>query len=273
MYSYLNLLSDVLTNGTRVQTRGKLLSTDAHVDALSVFGRQIRFDLSAGFPMLTTKKLPWTAIKGELLWFLKGSTNVEWLQSHKIKIWDQWPDASGELGPIYGKQWRAWRGYSGEVIDQIKTVITAIRNNDRTQRRRLVVSAWNVADLPAMKLPPCHILFQFNVANNKLSCHMYQRSADLFLGVPFNIASYALLTSMVACVTGLEPGEVIISFGDLHIYDNHLDQVREQRTREPKQLPQLQLPMHIREIDEFTIEDLKLDGYDPHPALGGEVAI
>jgi thymidylate synthase len=270
---YLDLLRDVLDHGTRVDTRATLRSTGSGVDALSVFGRQVRFDLSKSFPLLTTKRLAWKAVVYELLWFLRGSTNVRWLQDRGVTIWDEWAAADGELGPVYGKQWRSWRDYQGGTIDQLKHVIEAIRSGDRAARRRLIVSAWNVADIPEMALPPCHALFQFYVAGGQLSCQLYQRSADIFLGVPFNIASYALLTCLVAHVTGLGRGEFVHTFGDLHLYTNHIEQARRQLGREPLPLPELVLRPGAQGIDELRFEDIALEGYQCHPALPGEVAI
>lgn len=273
MEQYLELLKDVLDNGTRVASRPILKSTGEHPDVFSVFGRQKRFDLSATFPIVTTKRISFKLIVGELLWFLKGSTNVQWLREHKNTIWDEWARADGSVGPVYGKQWRAWRDYEDGSIDQIAEVIRRIRSNDTAQRRRLIVSAWNVAELKDMALPPCHAFFQFYVANNRLSCQMYQRSCDLFLGVPFNISSYALLTCMIAHITGLKPGEFIHTYGDLHIYENHLKQCREQLTRTPFPLPTLWFNPEVKEIDDFGFDDIKLENYNSCAALAGEVAI
>jgi thymidylate synthase len=260
---YLDLLADVMTHGVRREDR-------TGTGTLGVFGRQIRFDLSQGFPLLTTKRLHLKSIVYELLWFLRGDTNVRWLQARGVTIWDEWADADGELGPVYGKQWRSWAAPDGRSIDQIAKVTQAIRTNPSS--RRHVVSAWNPADVDDMALPPCHCLFQFFVAEGRLSCQLYQRSADLFLGVPFNIASYALLTLMVAQVTGLEPGEFVHSFGDVHLYLNHLDQAKEQLTREPLPFP----VMHIAprtDLFAFEYEDFRLEGYQAHPAIKAPIAV
>jgi thymidylate synthase len=229
------------------------------------------FDLQRGFPLLTTKKLHLRSIIHELLWFLRGETNVAWLNEHGVSIWDEWADDDGELGPVYGRQWRSWRTPDGAAVDQITNVIDEIRRNPDC--RRLLVSAWNVADLPDMALQPCHVLFQFYVADGRLSCQLYQRSADLFLGVPFNIASYSLLTLMVAQVTGLEPGEFVHTFGDVHLYSNHLEQAREQRTREPRNLPTMHLNPAVKSIFDFTYEDFELRDYDPAPHIKAPVAV
>jgi thymidylate synthase len=231
----------------------------------------MRFDLGEGFPLLTTKKLHVRSIIYELLWFLRGETNIRYLKEHKVTIWDAWADAQGELGPIYGKQWRSWATPGGGAIDQIAEVIDAIRRNPDS--RRLVVSAWNVADVPRMALPPCHLLFQFYVAEGRLSCQLYQRSADVFLGVPFNIASYVLLTMMVAQATELEPGEFIHTLGDAHLYDNHLEQARLQLTRAPRPLPTMKINPAVNSIFEFQYEDFHLEKYDPHPHIGAPVAV
>jgi thymidylate synthase len=278
MRAYLELLRHVLAHGVKKPTRAVLPSTGQKIGALSVFGYQARFDLSAGFPAVTTKKLAFRAMARELLWFLAGDTNVRSLQADDVHIWDEWADPeTGEVGPVYGKQWRSWAGPRGEVIDQIAAVVRGVEQvkQDPTASvgRRLVVSAWNPSDLPAMALPPCHALFQFSVTEGKLSCQLYQRSGDAFLGVPFNIASYALLTHLVARVTGLEVGEFIHSFGDLHIYENHLEQVRAQLEREPHPLPRLWLNPERQRLDDFTLDDVKLIDYQHHPALRGEVAV
>ena len=231
----------------------------------------MRFDLADGFPLVTTKKVHLRSIIHELLWFLKGDTNIAYLQENKVTIWDEWADENGDLGPVYGSQWRTWRGADGETIDQISQLIEQIKTDPDS--RRLIVSAWNVAEVPKMKLPPCHALFQFYVADGKLSCQLYQRSADLFLGVPFNIASYALLVHMVAQVTGLEPGEFVHTFGDVHIYSNHMQQVELQLTRAPKPLPRLELNAEVDSIFGFKFEDIKVLDYDPHPAIKGKVAV
>lgn len=266
-HQYLNLLRDVLENGVVRDDR-------TGTGTLGTFGRQIRFDLGQGFPLLTTKKVHFKAIIVELLWFLRGDTNIKFLHDHGVTIWDEWADENGDLGPVYGKQWRSWDAFEwrkGE-IDQIAKLIQGLRENPYS--RRHIVSAWNPAEVDDMALPPCHCLFQFYVSRGKLSCHLYQRSADLFLGVPFNIASYALLTEMVAAVVGLEPGEFVHTFGDAHIYLNHLDQVREQLTREPKDWPRIELDQIAagRGIDAFTVGDIKLVGYDPHPAIRAKVS-
>ncbi|MBI3633614.1 MAG: thymidylate synthase [Candidatus Vogelbacteria bacterium] len=264
MRQYLDLLQDILDNGVTKENR-------TGIDTISVFGRQVRYDLEKGFPLVTTKKVHLKSIIHELLWFLMGSTNIKYLKDHKVRIWDEWADANGELGPVYGYQWRSWPSSDNRKIDQITNVIERIKS--RPNDRRLIVSAWNVADVDKMKLPPCHAFFQFYVANGKLSCQLYQRSADTFLGVPFNIASYALLTMMIAQVTGLKPGEFIHTLGDTHIYVNHLEQVKEQLSRETKALPIMRLNPEIKNIFDFKFDDFRLEGYDPHPAIKGEVAI
>jgi thymidylate synthase len=238
---------------------------------LSVFGYQMRFDLGEGFPLLTTKKLHTRSIIYELLWFLKGDTNVKYLQDHGVNIWNEWADQTGDLGPVYGAQWRSWRAPDHRAIDQISGVVEQIKNNPDS--RRLIVSAWNVAEVDKMRLPPCHLLFQFYVARGKLSCQLYQRSADVFLGVPFNIASYALLTMMVAQVTGLEPGEFIHTLGDAHLYSNHLDQARLQLSREPMKLPRMKINPAVKSIFEFDYADFELVGYESHPHIRAEVAV
>lgn len=243
----------------------------------SIFGYQMRFDLSKGFPLVTTKKVHLKSVIYELLWFLKGDTNIKWLNDHGVTIWDEWADEHGDLGPVYGKQWRAWRGYNGETFDQISYVVDQLKNNP--DNRRMIVSGWNVADLQNLIAgkktapPPCHSLFQFYVANNKLSCQLYQRSADTFLGVPFNIASYSLLTMMLAQVTGKELGEFIHTFGDAHIYKNHFDQVKELLGREPKQLPTMKINPEVKDIFSFKYEDFTLEGYDPYPAIKAPISI
>ena len=271
MEAYLQLLREVRETGVRKHSRAVLKSTGQTVDTLSVFGRQARFDLSLGFPAVTTKRLFFKGVVHELLWFLSGDTNIAYLKDHDVAIWDEWADEGGELGPVYGKQWRSWPGYDGQAIDQICNVIDEIRREPDS--RRLVVSAWNVGDLESMALPPCHVLFQFYVADGRLSCQLYQRSADIFLGVPFNIASYALLTCMVAQVTGLQPGEFVHTFGDLHLYVNHLEQAEVQLRREPFPLPTLWLNPTIRDIDQFRFEDIQLRNYVSHPHLKAEVAV
>ena len=262
--AYLDLLRDILEHGTLQDDR-------TGVGTRSVFGRQLRCDLSEGFPLLTTKKVHFKSIAIELLWFLRGETNVRWLQERGVKIWDEWADADGELGPVYGKQWRRWSGPDGTEIDQLSNLLEQIRSNPSS--RRLIVSGWNPVDVPSMALPPCHTLYQFNVADGKLSCQLYQRSADMFLGVPFNIASYALLTTMVAKVCGLEPGEYIHTFGDAHIYSNHMDQVAEQLSRQPRSLPRLRLNPDATDLFGFEYEDIMLEDYDPHPGIKAPVAV
>ena len=264
MRQYLELLDDVLANGTR---KGDRTGTGT----LSVFGRQLRFDLTEGFPAVTTKKLHLKSVVGELIWFLQGSTNVRWLQEHGISIWDEWADPDGELGPVYGHQWRSWPAPDGRHIDQIARVLDSIRTNPDS--RRHIVSAWNVAEVDDMALPPCHTMFQFYVADGRLSCQLYQRSADLFLGVPFNIASYALLTHMVAQVCGLEPGDFVHTFGDAHLYLNHVEQATLQLGREPRPLPVLRLNPERKELTEFEIGDVELVGYDPHPGIKAPIAV
>jgi len=264
MQTYLDLLRDVRHHGTRRDDR-------TGTGTLSLFGRQARFDLEAGFPLVTTKKLHVKSIVHELLWFLAGDTNIAYLKENRVSIWDEWADANGDLGPVYGAQWRSWPARDGGTIDQIADVIHAIRTNPDS--RRLVVSAWNPADLPRMALAPCHCLFQFYVADDRLSCQLYQRSADIFLGVPFNIASYALLTMMAAQVTGLRPGDFVHSFGDLHLYLNHIEQADEQLRRAPRALPRMTLNPEVRSIFDFTYADFKLEGYDPHPAIKAPVAV
>ncbi|HET8690356.1 MAG TPA: thymidylate synthase [Candidatus Saccharimonadales bacterium] len=264
MRQYLDLIQRILDEGVEKQDR-------TGTGTLSVFGHQMRFDLSQGFPLVTTKKIHTRSVIGELLWFLKGDTNVRWLQEHDITIWDEWADANGDLGPIYGTQWRSWPTPNGDHVDQLAEVIEQIKKNPDS--RRLVVSAWNVAELPKMALSPCHALFQFYVADGRLSCQLYQRSCDVFLGVPFNIASYALLTHMVAQVTELEVGDFVWTGGDCHLYLNHLDQAHLQLTREPKALPQLWLDGTVTEIDAFEMTDVEVRGYDPHPGIKAPIAV
>ena len=264
MQIYLDLLSHVLRHGVEKTDR-------TGTGTISVFGYQMRFDLAKGFPLLTTKKLHTRSIIHELLWFLQGSTNIEYLRDNRVTIWDEWADAQGELGPVYGYQWRSWPAADGRHIDQITQVVNSIQNNPDS--RRHIVCAWNVGDIDKMALPPCHVLFQFYVANGKLSCQLYQRSCDIFLGVPFNIASYALLTAMMAQVTGLQPGEFIHTLGDAHIYLNHLEQVKLQLTREPRPLPTLKLNPDVKSIFDFRYEDFSIEGYDPHPHIKGEIAV
>ena len=264
MKQYLDLLQHVLDHGVLKEDR---TGTGTH----SVFGYQMRFDLQNGFPLLTTKKLHLKSIIHELLWFLKGDTNVKYLQANGVRIWNEWADENGDLGHIYGYQWRSWPDYDGGHIDQIKEAIDTIQNNPDS--RRIIVSAWNVADLPQMNLPPCHAFFQFYVANGKLSLQLYQRSADIFLGVPFNIASYALLLMMVAQVTGLEAGDFVHTLGDAHIYNNHIEQVREQLSREPRALPTMKLNPNVKSIFDFKYEDFELTDYNPHPHIAGKLAV
>lgn len=264
MKQYLDLLNRVLTEGASKEDR-------TGTGTISVFGHQMRFNLEDGFPLLTTKKLHLKSIIYELLWFLQGDTNVKYLQDHGVRIWNEWADEKGELGPVYGHQWRSWPDYNGGTIDQISNVVEMIRKNPDS--RRLIVSAWNVAEVEKMALPPCHTLFQFYVANGKLSLQLYQRSADIFLGVPFNIASYALLLLMVAQVTGLKSGEFVHTLGDAHIYKNHLEQVKLQLTRTPRPLPIMKINPDKKDIFSFDYEDFTLEGYDPHPHIAGTVAV
>lgn len=264
MKQYLNLLDRILTEGSQ---KGDRTGTGT----ISVFGNQMRFNLEEGFPLLTTKKLHLKSIIYELLWFLQGNTNAKWLQEHGVRIWNEWADEDGNLGHIYGYQWRSWPDYNGGHIDQISEVIDQIKNNPNS--RRLLVSAWNVADIDNMNLPPCHILFQFYVADGKLSCQLYQRSADTFLGVPFNIASYALLTMMVAQVCDLKPGDFVYTTGDTHLYLDHLEQARLQLTREPRKLPKMKINPDVKSIFDFQYEDFELVGYDPHPHIKATVSV
>ena len=264
MKQYLDLLDRVLKEGA---DKGDRTGTGTR----SVFGHQMRFDLAKGFPVLTTKKLHLRSIIHELLWFLQGNTNVKYLQDNKVRIWNEWADEDGDLGPIYGYQWRSWPTPDGGHIDQISQVIDSIKNNPNS--RRHIVSAWNVGEIKNMALPPCHILFQFYVANGKLSCQLYQRSADIFLGVPFNIASYALLTMMVAQVTGLELGDFVHTLGDAHIYNNHMDQVKLQLSRDPKSLAKMKINPDVKDIFEFKYEDFELIDYNPHPGIKGEISV
>jgi len=264
MQVYHDLLSHVLQHGNKKEDR-------TGTGTLSVFGYQMRFNLADGFPLLTTKKVHLKSIIHELLWFLQGSTNIAYLKENGVRIWDEWADENGNLGPVYGYQWRNWPKADGTHIDQISQVVNAIKNNPDS--RRLIVSAWNVADVDQMKLPPCHAFFQFYVADGKLSCQLYQRSADIFLGVPFNIASYALLTMMVAQVCGLKLGDFVHTLGDAHIYANHMEQVKEQLTRDIRPLPKMQINPNVSDIFSFKFEDFNLENYDPHPAIKGLVAV
>lgn len=264
MKQYLDLLDHVLKNGVEKTDR-------TGTGTISVFGYQMRFSLSDGFPMLTTKKLHLKSILHELLWFLKGETNIRYLTQNGVSIWNEWADSNGELGHVYGYQWRSWPSYKGGGIDQITQVVEAIKNNPDS--RRHIVSAWNVADLDNMALPPCHVMFQFYVANGRLSCSMYQRSADIFIGVPFNIASYALLTHMVAQVCDLQPGDFIHTFGDAHIYLNHLEQVKLQLTREPKTLPSLKMNPAVKNIFDFQFSDFQIENYQAHPHIKGDISV
>ncbi|MDR2877497.1 MAG: thymidylate synthase [Chromatiales bacterium] len=264
MKQYLDLLRHIREHGTRKEDR-------TGTGTLSVFGYQMRFDLSQGFPLVTTKKVHLKSIIHELLWFIAGDTNVAYLREHGVTIWDEWADNQGDLGPVYGRQWRAWPAPGGKHIDQLSDVITAIRKNPDS--RRLIVSAWNVAELERMALPPCHLLFQFYVADGRLSCQLYQRSADVFLGVPFNIASYALLTMMVAQVTNLKPGDFVHTFGDAHLYLNHLTQADTQLARAPMTLPRMELNPQRHSIFDFVFDDFKLTNYEPHPAIRAPVAV
>ncbi|MBK8343726.1 MAG: thymidylate synthase [Bacteroidetes bacterium] len=264
MQQYLDLLSKILEEGNQKSDR-------TGTGTISLFGYQMRFDLQKGFPLLTTKKLHTRSIIHELLWFLKGDTNIAYLKENEVRIWDEWADENGNLGPVYGHQWRSWPTADGRTIDQITNLINQIKRNPDS--RRLIVSAWNVGDIEKMALPPCHCLFQFYVADGKLSCQLYQRSADTFLGVPFNIASYALLTLMVAQVCDLEPGEFIHSFGDVHLYNDHIEQAKLQITREPRPLPQMKINPAVKDIFGFTINDFELVNYDPHPHIKAKVSV
>ncbi|MFA6120212.1 MAG: thymidylate synthase [Sideroxydans sp.] len=264
MHQYLDLMRHVQTNGTFKSDRTGTGTT-------SVFGYQMRFDLSQGFPLVTTKKCHLKSIVHELLWFLQGSTNTKYLKENGVSIWDEWADENGNLGPVYGKQWRSWETIDGRVIDQIKVAVEQIKNNPDS--RRIIVSAWNVGELDKMALAPCHAFFQFYVADGKLSCQLYQRSADIFLGVPFNIASYALLTMMMAQVCGLKAGDFVHTFGDAHLYSNHMEQTALQLSREPRSLPTMKINPEVKDIFAFKFEDFTLEGYDPHPAIKAPVAI
>lgn len=271
MRNYLKLMNEILTEGTRKSNR-------TGVDTIDLFGKQLRFDLRQGFPLLTTKKVFFKGIAVELLWFLRGDTNIKFLHEHDVHIWDEWADERGDLGPVYGYQWRHWPGVEETIhgprvdpIDQLKLLIDDLKN--KPDSRRHIVTAWNPSDISQMKLPPCHCFFQCDVTNGHLSLHMYQRSADYFLGVPFNIASYALLVHMLAQVTGYLPGELIISYGSVHLYENHLEQAKLQLSRTPGPLPRLELNHRIREIDAFKLEDIRVEGYRPHPPIKAEVAV
>ncbi len=264
MKQYLDLLDNILDNGAEKEDR-------TGTGTISLFGHQMRFDLSQGFPMLTTKKLHIKSIIYELLWFLKGDTNIKYLNDNGVSIWNDWADERGNLGPVYGHQWRSWPTTDGRKVDQISQVVNSLKNNPDS--RRHLVCAWNVGEIDSMALPPCHILYQFYVVNGKLSCQLYQRSADVFLGVPFNIASYALLTLMMAQVIGLQPGDFVHTFGDVHIYKNHIEQVKLQLTREPRQLPKMVINPAVKSIFEFMYDDFALEGYDPHPHIKGKVAV
>ena len=264
MRQYLDLLNRILDEGVEKGDRTGTGTT-------SVFGHQLRFDLSSGFPLLTTKKLHLRSIVHELLWFLKGDTNTAYLKENGVGIWDEWADEDGNLGPVYGHQWRSWAAPGGETIDQVSQVVEQIRENPDS--RRMIVSAWNVGELESMALPPCHLLYQFYVADGRLSCQLYQRSADVFLGVPFNIASYALLLLMMAQVTGLQPGDFVHTFGDVHLYSNHIDQARLQLSREPRELPRMKIQREVEDVFSFRFEDFLLEGYDPHPHIKAPVAV
>jgi len=264
LHQYLDLLARIRNTGTRKDDR-------TNTGTLSIFGHQMRFDLAEGFPLVTTKKLHVKSIIHELLWFLQGSTNVRYLREHGVTIWDEWADENGDLGPVYGRQWRAWPTLDGRHIDQIARVVESLKGDPDS--RRHIVSAWNVGELDKMALSPCHCLFQFYVADRRLSCQLYQRSADVFLGVPFNIASYALLTQMMAQVTGFEPGEFVHTFGDAHLYLTHRDQADEQLKRSPRALPRMEINPEVRSLFDFAYEDFKLVGYDPHPAISAKVAV
>lgn len=264
MQQYLDLLQRVLDAGHAKEDR-------TGTGTVSLFGGQLRFDLTSHFPLVTTKRVHTKSVIHELLWFVAGETNVGPLRDNGVTIWDEWADDDGELGPVYGAQWRRWRSADGTEIDQLKQVVSEIRKNPTS--RRLLVSAWNVAALPEMKLPPCHLLYQFDVTDGRLSCGMYQRSCDMFLGVPFNIASYALLTMMVAQATGLEPGELVISMGDMHIYSNHVEQVKTQLSRDPRDLPTMRLDPSVKSLFDFRYEHFHLDGYDPHPTIKAPIAV
>ncbi|GJM61472.1 MULTISPECIES: thymidylate synthase [Persicobacter] len=264
MKQYLDLMQDILDNGVKKEDR-------TGTGTISVFGRQMRFNLAEGFPLCTTKKLHLRSIIHELLWFLKGETNIAYLKENKVRIWDEWADENGNLGPVYGAQWRSWPTADGRTVDQIVQVLDQLKNNPDS--RRMIVNAWNVGEIEKMALPPCHTMFQFYVADNKLSCQLYQRSADFFLGVPFNIASYALLTMMMAQVTGLELGEFVHTFGDTHLYLNHLEQAELQLSREPRALPKMKINPEVKDLFDFKFEDFELTDYNPHPHIKAEVSV
>lgn len=264
MQQYEDFLKHVFENGTTKTDR-------TGTGTISVFGGQLRFDLSKSFPLITSKKVHWKSVVYELLWFLKGDTNIKYLTDNGVKIWNEWADENGDLGPVYGKQWRSWKGADGKTYDQIKTVLETLKKNPDS--RRMIVNAWNVGELDQMALTPCHCLFQFYVADGKLSCQLYQRSADLFLGVPFNIASYALLTLMMAQECGLQPGEFVHTFGDAHIYSNHFEQVKEQLSREPRPYPTIKLNPEIKSVFDFNYNDFELEDYNPHPRISAPVAV
>jgi len=261
---YLKLLREVVEEGDPKSDR-------TGVGTLSLFGRQLRFDLTKGFPLLTTKEVHWRSIVHELLWFLRGDTNIAYLKENGVSIWNEWADEHGELGPVYGKQWRSWQTANGESVDQIATVVKTLRENPDS--RRLIVSAWNIGDIPQMRLPPCHALFQFYASNGVLSCQLYQRSADIFLGVPFNIASYALLTQMVAHVCGMKPGDFVHTFGDVHLYNNHIDQAKIQLDRDPREPPKLSFKKECDNLFGFSFDDIDLQGYNPHSRISAPVAV
>ena len=264
MKAYLDLLKNVLDNGTVYDNR-------TGIKTRALFGQQVHYDLSAGYPLLTTKKIHIKSVIYELLWLIRGDTNVRYLNEHGVSIWDEWADDNGDLGPVYGQQWRAWQGAGQQTFDQLKQVVRDIQHDPTS--RRLIVNAWNVAEIAQMKLPPCHVLFQFHVAEGKLSCQLYQRSADLFLGVPFNIASYALLTMMIAQVTHLKPGKFIHTLGDVHLYENHIEQAKIQLTRAPRALPKMKINPDIKDLFAFDYDDFELQAYDPHPHISAPVAV
>jgi thymidylate synthase len=277
MQQYLALLQYVLDHGTRKRQRAVLKSSGVRPDCISIFGYQMRFNLSQGFPLVTTKRIPFTQVAHELAWYLRGDTNIAYLRQHNVKVWDEWADENGELGPIYGKQWRAWQGSDGQTVDQVAQLVAGIEAVKQdpwaSVARRLILTAWNPVDVPKVKVPFCHTLAQFMVTADRLSCQLYQRSADLFLGVPWNIACYSLFTHLLAHVTGLGAGEFIHTFGDAHIYENHIEQVKEQLTRTPRPLPKLEIDPELRRLDDSKVEYVRLVGYQPYPPLRGEVAV